>query len=226
MYVGGENMKALIKDLKRFPITLTGFIFLSIGIMLTKRSALGMSPWGVFHEGLSNVTGLSFGVITQLVGLVVLLVSVVFLKTKIGLGTVLNVLLVGWFIDLADHFYTYIPLSYIAKTIVFTLGLITMTFGRSLYIASRLGPGPRDGLFVGLARICNIQVKYVKPAIELTVLFLGFIFGGTAGIGTVVAALVSGYLVQMFFKLLSYDPSLKAESNIMNYFQTKSSSNK
>ncbi len=226
MYVGGENMKVLINDLKRFPITLTGFIFLSIGIMLTKRSALGMSPWGVFHEGMSNVTGLSFGVVTQLVGLIVLLVSVIFLKTKIGLGTVLNVLLVGWFIDLADHFYTYIPISYLAKTIVFTLGLFSMTFGRSLYIASRLGPGPRDGLFVGLSKTLNIEVKYMKPAIELTVLLLGFIFGGTAGVGTVVAALVSGYMVQTFFKLLSYDPTLKTESNIMNYLQIKSNSNR
>jgi len=133
--------------------------------------------------------------------------------------------LVGWFIDLADQTYQFIPSTFVAKASVFTIGLLMMTFGRSLYIASRLGPGPRDGLFVGLSRTLKIQVKYMKPAIELTVLLLGFIFGGTAGVGTVIAAVFSGYLVQMFFTLLAYDPVLRSESNIVRYFQTKSSSN-
>lgn len=217
-------MKNLMQDLKRLPITLIGFVFLSVGIMLIKRSILGMDPWGVFHEGLSNVTGLSFGVVTQLIGLVVLLFSVIFLKTKIGLGTILNVLLVGWFIDLADDIYQYNPTAYLSKSLVFLIGLVTMSFGRSLYIASKIGAGPRDGLFVGLSRKLNIQVKYVKPAIELTVLFLGFILGGTAGIGTVIAAISSGYLVQMFFALFSYDPQKHNHSDIFGYFQTKSSS--
>ena len=224
MYVGGENMKDLKKDIKRLPITMIGFIFLSLGIMLTKRSALGMSPWGVFHEGLSNSTGLSFGVITQLIGLIILLISVIFLKTKIGLGTILNVLLVGLFIDLFDRYYLFIPVSFLSKSIIFLTGLITMTFGRSLYIASRLGAGPRDGLFVGLSKLLNIQVKYVKPAIELTVLLFGYLLGGTVGIGTVVAALVSGYFVQMFFTLFSYDSSMHSQSNVFNYFKKKSSS--
>jgi uncharacterized membrane protein YczE len=223
VYVGGENMKKLRKDLKRLPITLIGFVFLSIGIMLTKRSSLGMSPCGVFHQGLSNVTDLSFGVITQLIGLIILLISVILLKTKVGLGTVLNVLLVGLMIDLSDQLYQFIPSSYFSKIIVFTTGLITMTFGRSLYIASRLGAGPRDGLFVGLSRILNIQVKYVKPTIEITVLFLGFLLGGVVGVGTVVAAFTSGYLVQMFFAILKYDSSNHTQSNIFNYVQKKGS---
>jgi uncharacterized membrane protein YczE len=224
VYVGGENMRELKKDIKRLPITMVGFVFLSIGIMLTKRSSLGMSPWGVFHQGLSNVTGLSFGVITQLIGLIILLISVLVLKTKVGLGTVLNVLLVGLMIDWVDETYQYIPTSYSSKALVFTIGLFTMTFGRSLYIASRLGAGPRDGLFVGLSRILNIQVKYVKPSIEITVLFFGFLLGGVVGLGTVVAALTSGYLVQMFFAIFRYDSSNHTQSNIFNYIHKEGSS--
>lgn len=212
-------MKILINDVKRLPITILGFVFLSIGIMLTKRSMLGMPPWGVFHEGFSMLTGLSFGVITQLVGFVILLFSFFVLKIKIGLGTILNVLLVGWFIDLSDQYYNFDPTELFSKVLIYSIGLLSMTFGRSLYIASRLGAGPRDGLFVGLSKTLNIQVKYIKPAIELTVLLLGFIFGGTLGVGTVIAAFFSGYLVQMFFKLFSFDPSNHVQSNIFLYFK-------
>jgi len=219
-------MQEFLNDLKKFPITLVGYIFLAIGIMFTMRSGVGMSPWGVFHEGLNVLTGISFGVITQLVGLVVLVISVGFLKTKVGLGTIFNVLLVGWFIDLADQYFLYTPKSITSQYLLFLVGLVVLCFGRSLYIASRLGPGPRDGLFVGLSRVFHMEVKYVKPAIELTVLFFGYLFGGTVGPGTVIAALTSGYLVQVFFQVFSYDPSIKSESNIFRYFMIKGPSSK
>lgn len=211
-------MQELKNDLKRFPITLIGYLFLAFGIMLTMRSGLGMSPWGVFHQGLSYFTGASFGVITILVGLVVLGISVGFFKTKIGLGTIFNVLLVGWFIDLSNALFLYVPTTLFSQLLLFWMGLITLCFGRSLYIASRLGAGPRDGLFVGLSRKLHVEVKYVKPAIELTVLFVGFLFGGLVGYGTLIAAISSGYIIQVFFQLLSYDPSMKSESNIFRYF--------
>jgi len=217
------KMDYFIKDLKKFPITLLGYLFLSFGIMLTMRSGVGMSPWGVFHEGLSVLTQISFGVITQIIGVIVLVISVGLLKTKVGLGTIFNVILVGWFIDLADQWFTYLPSNIYAQYLLFFIGLVTLCFGRSLYIASRLGPGPRDGLFVGLSRILNIEVKYVKPAIELTVLFFGFLFGGTVGPGTLISALISGYLVQVFFKVFHYHPSIKEKSDIFQYFHVKSS---
>lgn len=196
-----------------------GFMFLAVGIMLMKRSELGLPPWGVLHQGLEVSTPLTFGRITQLVGLLVMLISMVFLKTKIGIGTLLNVIFVGWFIDLADYFFAYTPESLHSQTILLVLGIILMTFGRSLYISARLGSGPRDGLFVGLSHVTKIDVKYIKPTIEFIVLFVGFILGGEVGVGTVIAIVLNGYIVQGYMKIMRFDPKAKQDHNIFAYLK-------
>ena len=96
-----------------------------------------------------------------------------------------------------------------------------MTFGRSLYISTKLGPGPRDGVFVGLSRITQLDVKYIKPAVEFTVLFVGFLLGGTVGIGTLTAMLFSGYLVQFYFKKLGFNPKIENQRNLREYLNIK-----
>jgi len=210
-------MKLLIYDLKRLPILLVGFVFLSFGIHLTRISTLGMAPWGVFHEGLVYQTGLSFGWITIIVGAIVLLLSVVFLKSKIGIGTILNVLLVGAMIDFFETIIKIDNPGITEAVFVLVIGTLSMTFGRSLYIASRLGAGPRDGIFVGLARVSNLEVKYIKPIIDVTVFVFGLILGATPGYGTLFIALISGYLVQFYFKLLHFNPKTVRQNNIIDY---------
>jgi uncharacterized membrane protein YczE len=220
LFEEGVIMTLFKNDTKRLPMLFLGFITLSFGIYFTKLSLLGMSSWSVFHDGLSIVTGLSFGVITQLLGLIILFLSVILLKSKVGLGTILNIIFVGMFIDILDFLYQVEFDNLVIQVIVLMFGVLFTTLGRSLYIASRLGPGPRDGLFVGLARITKIQVKYVKITIELIVLGIGILLGGLAGIGTVIIIIVSGYMVQFFFKLFHFDPKLEKQSNILEYFTT------
>ena len=211
-------MELLKEDLKRIPLLLLGFILLSIGVMLTKRAVLGMDAWGVFHQGLSLNLGFTFGEITIYLGLLILIPSILLLKTKIGIGTILNILLVGLMIDLSDFVFTYIPITDIEKTVLLVAGLIIMTFGRALYISTGLGEGPRDGLFVGLSRITKIDIKYIKPAIEFTVLLSGFLLGGQVWFGTVFLMITSGYFVQYFFKLLHYDPKINKQRRFIDYF--------
>lgn len=215
----GDHMSYFKKDAKRLPVLFTGFIFLSIGIMLTKRAGLGMAPWGVFHQGMSILTTLSFGVITQIFGVIILVASVVFLKTKVGIGTILNVAIVGLMIDAEDLIFKYTPTTIGSQLIIFIIGMLFMTFGRSLYISARLGSGPRDGVFVGLARVTGIEVKFIKPAIEATVLIIGWLLGGVVGYGTVIAVVTSGYLVQGFMTILNFNPKGSEQSNIVNYFK-------
>lgn len=205
------------EDLKRIPMLFLGFVTLAFGIYLTKLSLLGLSSWGVFHDGVSIVTHLPFGVVTQLLGLSILVISMILLKTKVGLGTLLNIVFVGWFIDLFDMLYKVMPENLILQFIVLIAGVLLTTLGRSIYIASKLGPGPRDGLFVGISRMTKIQVKYVKITIELIVLLIGILLGGKAGIGTVIIVVVSGYIVQFFFKTFHFDPTSKKQSNILDY---------
>lgn len=210
-------MKTLMDDLREIPKLTIGFIFLSFGMVLTKRANLGMSPWGVFHQGLSVQFGLSFGVITIILGLIILGLSVLLLKTKIGIGTILNVAIIGFIIDLSDNLFTYIPVTTLEKTTLLVIGLIIMTFGRALYISVGLGEGPRDGLFVGLHLLTNIEIKYMKPTIEFTVLLFGYLLGGTVGLGTLLITVVSGYLVQTYFKFLKYDPKTSVQRRIIDY---------
>ena len=211
-------MNSILKnDLLKLPTLFLGFTLLSLGMILTRKAGLGMSSWGVLHEGISEVTIFSFGEVTLILGFIILALSMMFLKTKVGIGTIANVLFIGLILDLFDKIITYEPEEYFYKGILFLIGLLIMTFGRSLYISTKLGPGPRDGLFVGLSRITQIDVKYVKPAIELTVLTIGFLLGGVVGVGTLISMLFSGYLVQFYFKKLGFDPKNEKQRKFSEY---------
>lgn len=212
-------MEVFKRDIKQIPMLFSGLFLLSLGIYLTKLSTLGMSSWNVFHDGVAlHVPYMSFGVVTQVVGLIILVVSVVFLKTKVGLGTICNIIFVGIFIDFMEWLYPVMENVFYIQIIVLVFGILFTTFGRSMYIASRLGPGPRDGLFVGLARVTHIQVRYVKIAIEFIFLGIGILLGGQAGLGTAIIIVVSGYLVQFFFKVLHFDPKTVRQNNVLDYF--------
>jgi len=214
-------MTVLQEDLNKLPKLIVGFMIMSFGIVLNKTSLLGLSSWNLFHDGLAVQTGISFGVLIQIVGLIILLFSVLAFKTKIGFGTLLNVLLVGFFIDKLTKFFVFVPNTILEQSLLLGAGILLMTFGRAFYISAKLGAGPRDGLFVGLSRITQVDVKYIKPSIELIVLVAGFIMGGTAGVGTIITIVVSGYLVQYFFRLLGFDPKKERQRSLMDYKQQK-----
>lgn len=197
---------------------MTGLVVLSIGIHLINEAYIGLAPWSVFHDGLSIIFHNNFGNMTIYVGLIILLISVVLLKTKVGLGTILNILIIGNLIKIYELYMVNIDYSFMERIILFIFGFLLTTFGRSLYIASDLGQGPRDGLFVGLARVTKIDVKYIKPTIELIVLLIGILLGGNFGIGTIILVLASGFAVEKFFVLLRFDPKKKTQSNVLAYF--------
>jgi len=213
----GDLMKLIKNDVYRLPILFVGFIVMSIGITLIKRSDLGLFAWGVFHDGLSLVTPYSFGEITRNLGFVILLFSMIAFKTKFGPGTILNIVIVGWMIDYSNELIVFIPTSLFHQIILFTIGLFLMTVGKAYYISSKLGAGPRDGLFVGVSRITKVDVKYVKPGIEVIVLLIGFLLGGVAGVGTIVAMISSGYLIQYFFTLFHFNPKEEHQRGFYDY---------
>lgn len=217
-------MELFLEDLRRVPKFLVGITILTIGVLLVKRADIGMASWGVFHSGLENITGLSFGWIIQIVGLIILTGSILLVKVKVGIGTLLNLLIIGILFNVLDAVYTFIPISNLEKGVMFGIGLLLMTFGRSLYISVNLGAGPRDGLFVGLSRVTKVSVKYVKPMVEFTFLIIGFLLGAKVGVGTLIAIITSGYLVNFFFNVIGFDPRTKKQSDITEYFKQKVSS--
>lgn len=196
--------KGLGALVSRFVTLLAGLFCFSAGIVLTLRSGLGLGPWDVLHQGLARHLPMSFGVASILVGFVVL-VSAWALGQRPGIGTVLNMLLVGAFIDLIN--WTGIVPSFgdrhwAIRLLVDMIGVALVGLGSAWYIKAQLGAGPRDGLMLVLARQLGGRVGAARAALELSVLVVGYLLGGAVGIGTLVFALGAGPAVGLSFRLL------------------------
>lgn len=165
------------------------------GIALMVLAGLGLGPWDVLHQGLSNRTGVPIGTVGIVVG-VVLLALWVPLHQRVGIGTVLNTILIGVTIDVVVFLLPDFGPPWL-RWGGMLLGVVLYAGGSGLYIGAGLGPGPRDGLMTGLAAR-GASIRLVRTGLELTVLVLGYLLGGTVGIGTVVLALTVGPLVQLF----------------------------
>lgn len=184
-----------------------GLILYGVSMALMVESGLGLNPWDVLHQGLSRTLGLSIGTVVIIIGAVVLLLWIP-LRQRPGFGTIANIFVIGFAIDAALLVLptaTGLPLriAFLAAGVLFN-GLAT-----GLYIGSRLGPGPRDGLMTGLhARLPRVSLRVIRTGIEVLVLATGFLLGGTAGIGTVVYALAIGPLAQFFIPRCTVRPAV------------------
>jgi uncharacterized membrane protein YczE len=185
-----------------------GLVLYGVGLGLMVRAAIGVPPWDVLSQGLVLHFGLNFGLWTNIIGVAVLLLWIP-IRQKPGLGTVLNVLMIGpsaqlvlWLLPEQESLWVRIPL--------FALGLLTVAVASGLYIGARLGPGPRDGLMTGLHARTGLKIWIVRTGIEATVLIIGWILGGNVGIGTLLFALLIGPMVGFTIPLLTVKaPSLE-----------------
>jgi uncharacterized membrane protein YczE len=160
-----------------------------MGIGLMVRADLGLGPWDVLHQGVADRTGITIGVVTILTGMVVLLLWIP-LRERPGLGTILNVLLIGLVVDGTLEFVD-APDAMWQRIALLVVGVYLFGPGSGWYIGAGLGPGPRDGLMTGIARRGH-SVRVVRTGIELVVLVIGAALGGSVGIGTVLFALTVG----------------------------------
>lgn len=174
---------------------MVGLVLYGATMALMVRSGLGLNPWDVLHEGLAGLTGLTFGTVTVLVGAVVLLLWIA-LRQRPGIGTVANVVVIGVAVD-ATLWVLPEP-EHLAVRIAFLLtGIVGNGIAGGLYIGAGLGPGPRDGLMTGLVRVTGRSTRLVRTSIELSVLAVGWLIGGTVGLGTVLYAVAIGPVVQV-----------------------------
>ncbi|WP_158866500.1 membrane protein YczE [Leifsonia sp. AG29] len=185
-------MTARLLLTRRIVQLLIGLFLYGIAIALMVRAGIGLSPWDVLAQGLSIKTGIAFGLVTNLVGVVVLAFWIP-LRQRPGLGTILNVLLVG---PSAQLGLTIIPqqTELWAQVLLFVAGLLLLAVATGLYIGPRLGPGPRDGLMTGLHARTGWPIWSVRTGIEVTVLVIGWFLGGNVGVGTLAFALLVGPL--------------------------------
>lgn len=166
---------------------------------LLVESGLGLDPWDVFHEGLTHHLPLTFGQVVILVGAVLLLLWVP-LRQRPGIGTVLNVVLIGIAVDVTLALLP-TPDALGVQVGFLLVGVVGNGIAGALYIGADLGTGPRDGLWTGIVRRTGRSVRLVRTSLEVTVLLVGFVLGGTVGVGTVLYALAIGPVVQLFLPL-------------------------
>ena len=185
------------------PRLLAGLVLFGVAIACMVRADLGLPPWDVLHQGVSEHTGLAMGTASIVVGVAVLLLWIP-LRERVGIGTVANALIVGVVID-ATMAVLETPASLTARVGLLVLGIVLFGPGSGLYIGAGLGPGPRDGLMTALARRGR-SVRTVRTAIELAVLAIGFALGGSVGAGTVVFAITVGPIVHLFLDRMTLPP--------------------
>lgn len=179
----------------RWIFFLVGVIILSLGITMTiKGHRLGVGPWDVLHIGLTRNFGLTIGTWSIILGVIIIGVTSAVLKQWPRLGTWLNMTLLGLFIDLFNWMLPEFN-SMTGQVIIFTLGIIVMSYGVGIYVAPNVGAGPRDSLMLILVDKLGISVKKVRTGIEVIVAAVGWLLGGPIGIGTVIIALLIGQIV-------------------------------
>jgi uncharacterized membrane protein YczE len=185
--------------LPRLPGLIVGLIVFGVGVAFMARAGLGLGPWEAFHQGISRLTGLELGTVSILVGIPILAAWWP-LGERPGVGTVLNIAFIGTATNVALSVVP--PATALPAELAMMLGgVVTIAIGSGLYLASDLGPGPRDGLMTGLHVRFGWPIHRARTLIELTVLLAGFLLGGTIGLGTVVFALAIGPLVQVSLRV-------------------------
>lgn len=183
-----------------------GLVLYGFSSALTVRADLGQNPWNVLHQGLANHLGLSFGTVTALVGLLVLLVCFP-LRERPGIGTVANIVVISVSLDAT---LALVPVTGALQWRICLLvgGVVLNGLATAGYVGARLGPGPRDGLMTGLHARTGWSIRVVRTGIEIAVVVTGLLLGGTVGVGTLVYALAIGPLAQFFLPLVAFRNSV------------------
>jgi uncharacterized membrane protein YczE len=189
--------------LPRLVQLLIGLCLYGVSMAMMVRANLGLDPWDVLTQGVAPRIGFSFGVTVNLIGLVVLLLWLP-LRQRPGIGTVLNIAVIGTVTDIA-LFMIPQPQWIGARIVLLMSGIVLNGIAGGAYIGAGLGAGPRDGLMTGFCSRTGYPVKIVRSVIELTVAGVGWMLGGTVGLGTLLYAASIGWIVHHALPLLSLD---------------------
>ena len=185
-----------------------GLFLFGLGITFFIRAELGLAPWDVFHKGLSEKLDVPIGNVIIGVGVLLLLLWIP-LKQKPGLGTILNAIEIGLVVNLTKPIVGH-PDHIVGRLGLMVAGLLIVALGSALYIGAGLGPGPRDGLMLGLSEL-GISIRLARTCVEITVLIAGVALGGPVGLGTIAFTFGIGPLVQRFLPRFDKRASVTVE---------------
>ncbi len=191
------NMRPKLKTLI---MLIVGLFLFGLGEAILISSGLGVSPWTVLAQGLAQKLEISIGMATFIVSIVILVLWIP-LKQTPGIGTVLNAIIIASAIDLTLP-YLPVPEIFLLKLVQACLGILIVGIGSGIYLISNLGPGPRDGLMIGLQKITNLSIPAIRTIIELAAVIGGWILGGIVGLGTVLFVIGIGPCVGLGLTLV------------------------
>lgn len=205
---------------RRFLRMILGVTLYGCGIYMTIQANLGLSPWDALNMGVSIRTELLFGDAGIIVGVFILVLDVV-LGEKIGFGTLFNAVVIGKIVDLFNHIALLPQMqSFGAGLLLLLSGQVVICFGMALYAGTALGCGPRDSLMIALNRkLPRVPVGLARAVIEGGALLIGWLLGAKVGIGTLIAVLGIGFIMQAIFSLLRFDPKTVRHENMLMTIQ-------
>lgn len=182
-----------------------GLFLYALGIVVTLSAHIGYAPWEVFHVGFSKTVGISIGTASIMTGVVIGIIAIL-LGEKLGLGTILNMVLIGVFLDMILRF-NIIPVAnnLAIGILIMIVGLFIIAIASYFYIGSAFGAGPRDSLMVALTRKLGLPLGVCRGIIEILAVLAGWKLGGMVGIGTIISAFVIGFCIQTTFKVFKFD---------------------
>jgi len=196
-----------------------GLFLYAVGIVLTMKANIGYASWEVFHAGLSTVFGIQIGTISIMVGLAICVICIA-LGEKLGLGTLCNMIFIGLFMNLLLGLEVFPNLSNFYLGIVQMIGgLFVIAIASFYYISSGFGAGPRDSLMVVLTKKTQLSVGVCRSGLEIVVVIIGALLGGSFGIGTILAAFIIGFCIQITFKMFRFDPTTIVHENFTDTFR-------
>lgn len=184
---------------------LLGLVAYSLGITLTVQANIGLSPWDVFHQGVAMRTGLTFGVASIVVAVVIVSAATIF-KERIGIGTLSNMVVIGLIID-ALMIGGFVPEArgLVPGIFMMVCGLFVIALAMVLYMGAGYGAGPRDSLMVLLSKRTGKSAGLCRGIVEAIALVIGWLLGGRVGVGTIISAACIGVAVQIVFAALRFD---------------------
>lgn len=198
---------------RRFTKLIIGLFLFALGVVMVMKGNLGFAPWDVLNQGLALNTGMTIGIANTVVAIVVCVI-VYLLGEMVGIGSLLNMTLIGVFLDIILIFEMVPQMNtFFSGIMMIIAGLFVISIGSFFYIGSGFGAGPRDALMVAIERKTGIAVGAARVIVEGSAVFSGWLLGGSVGIGTVVAAFGIGVAIQIVFTFLKFDPArIKHES--------------
>jgi len=196
-----------VRDFIRIQV---GFFLFGLAITLMIRGNIGTSAWVVLEAALAEKLGVTVGTMTVIMGFLVL-TSAVAMREKLGWGTLANILSIGPWVDVWNSFFPTAPNNLPLQVGMLLLAVFLMGLGSAIYIGVDAGAGPRDSLMLAIKRTTGISIRAARAMIEVTVVTVGWLLGGPAGIGTLVFALLIGPSVQWGFKIFKVQPHREEE---------------